>query len=76
MELFFDSFIKNFPEAPMEKVKAYSSDNVSLIETTYLPFGEFYYDHYHFIIPMNEVPAVLTENKLISIRTGVVFPCN
>jgi hypothetical protein len=60
----------------MENVKAYSSDSVSLIETNYLPYGEFSYDHYHFIAPVSEMPAVLTENKLISIKTGAMFPCN
>jgi AraC-like DNA-binding protein len=76
MMTFFDKIISNFPEAPADQVKAYSSRNIAMIETTYVPPYECVYSDYHFIIPIRQAPPIIIDSKTFPIGSGSIFSCN
>lgn len=76
LHLLSQSILAMYPGVPKKLVHSYSSSAMSLIDTAFVPYQEYSYDHYHFVVPVSNPPPMLLGGRRTFITNGSFFPCN
>lgn len=76
MDCLYDTVIAQIPGVPKDKVEFSSTNNLAVVKTTYIPAREGKFYDYHFIIPIQDTPPIIVDNKEYPLKPNFVFSSN